>query len=620
MNNGNLLPTLAIDGSKNKANSYRNKSSLLKSSGISTEEYNPFKSKLEKVLEIKIFLKQNFHKSDIDDNFLADLDLQYAMQFLEKMDLLGTKSNIKKLLKLKPIDKCDFSLTVEQIRNKPVKLLHIYPNPKQNVQRTNLKTLLSNEEFEKVMNKTFLQVKEGSDDKFAQIKNREIKKDEMNLYMPEMIENIINKAKEDIQDRKIYFQSHGMIEKHGKVFDLSINAIREKFIIPNSQIILDSKDTASINSKARLQNIEKANKKDIFNNPKYEFPYLDVEINKEILKEVDKPIEVPLEVIMKDINYILDNFPIDKLINLEDPFKKNQNLLIENANADDPFNLNPPGQKKLNHNDSFKSIDLSNQNITTKLNQFYKIKSVSRNDVLLVYKKIESPAIYRIVGLLVNLLYWTVFGFVNRIQPDQFTKQHIFFKILEELHEVELNFGNKKVFDKLFMPIFIIVMRIEMEAIFHKKFKVFFDNPEIGKKALKRINEIISITFDPNFYYNTFTVLSSDLTKLKHKISKNLYPRYKSKVNATSNFINELFSKSSNDKNDKNKINDPDKLDMEWETERKYIYDCKTEFYKVLLNKVNQNLKKRNLDPIFNVSKNNKEIPALKVIKENKYE
>jgi hypothetical protein len=42
---------------------------------------------------------------------------------------------------------------------------------------------------------------------------------------------------------------------------------------------------------------------------------------------------------------------------------------------------------------------------------------------------------------------------------------------------------------------------------------------------------------------------------------------------------------------------------IDWEKEKKYIIESKIEFYKVLINKINNNLIKRKLDPIFSVSK-----------------
>ena len=47
-------------------------------------------------------------------------------------------------------------------------------------------------------------------------------------------------------------------------------------------------------------------------------------------------------------------------------------------------------------------------------------------------------------------------------------------------------------------------------------------------------------------------------------------------------------------------------LDVEvWDREKKYIAESKTAFFGVLFNKMNQDLKKRNLEPIFTI-KNNK--------------
>ena len=73
-----------------------------------------------------------------------------------------------------------------------------------------------------------------------------------------------------------------------------------------------------MNAKAKFQNIDKARKKDILTDIKYEFPFLDVELKKEILDEMNQPMEIPVELIMKDINFILDNFPIEELIDIED--------------------------------------------------------------------------------------------------------------------------------------------------------------------------------------------------------------------------------------------------------------------------------------------------------------
>lgn len=42
---------------------------------------------------------------------------------------------------------------------------------------------------------------------------------------------------------------------------------------------------------------------------------------------------------------------------------------------------------------------------------------------------------------------------------------------------------------------------------------------------------------------------------------------------------------------------------LDIDDQKRYILESKVEFYKVLLNRVNNNLKRRNMDPIFSVSK-----------------
>jgi len=526
---------------------------------------NQFKIKLSKVIEIKIYLKQNFNKADVNEIFLQDLDIEYAIQYLEKMGIQPTKNNINRLLKLKPIDQCDFSLTLEQVRNKQIKLLHIHPNSKpQNENTFSLKEALTNLDFEGIMMKTST-MNENSNDQ-TKTNKREIKKEELLFYFPEIVENIINKAKDFISDKKLSLESHGMHDLQDKVFDLDIESIRNKYLKPTSQIILGNKDPSQMNTKAKLTNIEKAVKRDFLNNKKYEFPFLDIELTKEILQEVNKPIDVPIEIIMKDINYILDNLPIDQLISLDQPLVDNDAFLM-GKNLKALIGNNPSGEN-FSETD-FKNVFSINKETNTDLYEitgskkdikFHKLKTIKKKDLIDIYTKIQNIRVYRIIGLLTNLVYWIVFGYIDRVQIDLVTKKHIYFKILEEMRLIEFEFGNLKNFQKLFMPILILIIRIECEAIFAKKFKNFLREKKNAEKFLERVNEIITIIFDPNSYFNTFTILATDTAKLKHKISKNLYPNYKSKINATSNFVNLIFTNFSNEKNvkkfEKEKVKD----------------------------------------------------------------
>ena len=546
------------------------------------ENYNPFKAHMEKVIEIRIYLKYNFHKNDIDEQFINDLEQEYATQFLEKMEFLPTKMNINKILKLRPMEQCDFHLTQEQVRNKPVKLIHIYPNT--NINKNNnkgkdkLKILLSNEYFEEKLNQNYQ--KNNKEDIISKIKKREIKRDELNLYQRENVDNMISDARDEILDKQLYNQNLEMTDK--KL--LTIDNIRDKYLNPNNKNILEIDSDKKMVAKAKFQNISGAYKNDILTMEKYKFPFLNIELDRNILDEVTKPVDLPVEIIMKDVNFILDNFPIEELIDIDDLEKKEMSKTVSQFK-------NTSNRKQL----------------------YYKIKSVKREDIIYIYKKIQNLKVYRIIGLTLNLIYWIVFGYINRFQIDKATKQYVFFKLLQEIKLLENGFKAKRLYNKIYIPLLILIVRIECENVFTHRFRQLFNKSENRKNALERINELITVIYDPHCYYNTFTIIGGNTSVLKHKLSKKILPSYKSKTYVTSNFVDQLFTKFKSVRNIKmNKEKGMEKeLDKDfeldiWKKERKFIADSKTKFFGVLFNNINQSLKKRNLEPIFSIKKGEK--------------
>ena len=546
------------------------------------ENYNPFKAHMEKVIEIRIYLKYNFHKNDIDEQFINDLEQEYATQFLEKMEFLPTKMNINKILKLRPLEQCDFHLTQEQVRNKPVKLIHIYPNTNinknKNKGKDKLKILLSNEYFEETLNQNYQ--KSNKEDIISKIKKREIKRDELNLFQRENVDNMISDARDEILDKQLYNQNLEMTDK--KL--LTIDNIRDKYLNPNNKNILEIDSDKKMVAKAKFQNISGAYKNDILTMEKYKFPFFNIELDRNILDEVTKPVDLPVEIIMKDVNFILDNFPIEELVDIDDLEKKEMSKTVS----------------------QFKSTSNRKQ-------LYYKIKSVKREDIIYIYKKIQNLKVYRIIGLTLNLIYWIVFGFINRFQIDKATKQYVFFKLLQEIKLLENGFKAKRLYNKIYIPLLILIVRIECENVFTHRFRQLFNKSENRKNALERINELITVIYDPHCYYNTFTIIGGNTSVLKHKLSKKILPSYKSKTYVTSNFVDQLFTKFKSVRNIKmNKEKGMEKeLDKDfeleiWKKERKFIADSKTKFFGVLFNNVNQNLKKRNLEPIFSIKKGDK--------------
>jgi len=546
------------------------------------ENYNPFKAHMEKVIEIRIFLKYNFHKNDIDEQFINDLEQEYATQFLEKMEFLPTKQNINKILKLRPMEECDFHLTQEQVRNKPVKLIHIYPNTNKNKPnnkgKDKLKILFSNDYFEETLQQNYQ--KHNKEDIIGKIKKREIKRDELLLFQRENVDNMISDARDEILDKQLYNQNVGMTDK--KL--LTIDNIRDKYLNPNNKNILEIDSDKKMVAKAKFQNISGAYKNDILTMEKYKFPFLNIKLDRNILDEVTKPVDLPVEIIMKDVNFILDNFPIEELIDIDDLEKKEMSKTFTQFK-------NTSNRKQL----------------------YYKIKSVKREDIIYIYKKLQNLKVYRIIGLTLNLIYWIVFGFINRFQIDKATKQFVFFKLLQEIKLLENGFKEKRLYNKIYIPLLILIVRIECENVFTHRFRQLFNKSENRKNALERINELITVIYDPHCYYNTFTIIGGNTSVLKHKLSKKILPSYKSKTYVTSNFVDQLFTKFKSVRNIKmNKEKGMEKeLDKDfeldiWKKERKYIADSKTKFFGVLFNNINQNLKKRNLEPIFSIKKGDK--------------
>ena len=243
-----------------------------------------FEERIKKVLEVKIYLKQNFHISDINESFMNNLNELYATSFLEKMGLISNTYNIKKLLKFKSLDKCDFQLRTETIRGKLVKVLHVFPNNIVKKDKPSLTKVLTNDEFEKVMAKTSKFTKQTNEDIVKSINSKELNFEEKMLFNPPIVENLINQAKEVIQDKMLFIESKGLIEQQVKGFDLSIQNLREKYLKPSTTNILKNYD--SLNSNAKFKNFEKVKKNEIIGNKKFEYPFLEIDLNKDLIKEI----------------------------------------------------------------------------------------------------------------------------------------------------------------------------------------------------------------------------------------------------------------------------------------------------------------------------------------------
>lgn len=531
--------------------------------------------KANKVKEIKIYLSEDFNKGDVDNEFLKDIENEYAEQYLSKMGYFPNKKLINQILKLKPIESCDFHLTNEiayiNDKTKETKVIHIYPH----IDENNIFSLLNKSNNNKnIINKKIVldhvesvikfNKKKKDPEKEAVTKIKNNNKNSMSnlIFNKEKIDSIVTKAKEDIIEAK-YFNTKNLTIN----VNLSPDNIRKNYIIYKKNKD-DNCINRIINGKGRFNNISKSTsmRKNILNNPKYVFPVNNVDnLTKEILKEIDEPMETQVEVIIKDMNYILDNFPINDFINI------GKNKEKEKVGDENP-------------------------------NFLYKINLDEYNDILMVLKILNSPPIFRLVGLTLNLIYWIVFGSRNNIQIDNNTKQLIYLKILKEIEILVDNIKNTKILYEVFLPLLIIMIRIEADVYFSRKFVNLFKNKENKKRSMSLINEVITEIYDKHGYMNSFVTVAGKSKELKEKMNKNLLPRFKNKLYATSNYIEQIFNNDMSDIITKSNIVD---IKHDLEQRKNFIAEQKINFVSDFLKKMNNNLEKRHLKPIFSIRDKN---------------
>lgn len=503
-----------------------------------------FINKMKEVKELKIYLKENFNKQEIDDVFMKDIELEYAEQFLMKMKVYPTKEMIRKILKLSPLKLCDFELHNEFIyvneKEKYIKVIHIFPvygrkeknfktininsNKRKSIIINNLNDISKNQNyttsesnliFEKlnlkrnpiknlsrdIKNRTNFNSIEtspgqkvkniksffGTGDHFANRKginilrrtNFQVNTNRDFLYNKERIDEIFNKDRENVLNVLLFSN-----QKSSMKVDLSPENIKEKYISsePNWS-------TQTMENKGKLSRISKSilTSKNVLNNEKYFFNLVDLDkLTTEIMEEVNEPLNIQVELVIKDLNYILEYFPLEEFVEI----KRNENLKMD---------IRSDFTNRINVN--------------------------NREDLLKILKIINSLDSCRVIGLCVNLIYWIIFGGNANIQVDSNTKELIYLKLMKEWESIENKFNNKNLFYKVFVPLFIIIMRIEIENIFRRKYINLFKSKKNETEVLKRTNAVISEIFDKHGYMNSFSIFYGKQSEFNKKIKKKLYAK-----------------------------------------------------------------------------------------------
>ena len=576
-----------------------------------TFKSNSFLTKMKEIKEVKIYLKDKFIKKEIDDQFLKDVEKEYAEQYLLKMKIFPTKLLMKKILKFCPLKNCDFQLYDETIfinyKEKNVKSLHIFPVFKRKEKKLNYfgnynlntiktetnnfsrnynKTLANNKtitstnkilnnilfnNFDKTrknkynhlsietspVNKTYF----GTEENFSNKKNISlINKKSFNtintntntdlLYNRDKIEDLFIKYRENVTNLQLFSNKKSIMK-----VDLSPENIRSKYFSSESNW-----SNKTFENKGKLSTISKSilSYKNVLNNEKYFFDLRIVKnLTENILKEINEPINPQLELIIKDINYILDNFPFDEFIHIQN---KNQ--------------------------DQNESKDVNNNNIPIN-----KIVIKNKKEYLMILKALSSNDSCRIIILCINLIYWIIFGGNNSIQIDTNTKELIYLKLMKEWELISSKFINKTLFYKIFVPLFIILCRLEVENFYLRKYINLFEDKRNKSIFLKKANAIISEIFDKHGYMNSLNLFCQKRDEFDKKFRMNNIARYKNKLYATSNFVEILFRNGEENLKSENEIKEKEN----------FIANHKKKYFSFYLEKMNNHLKRRNLEPIFKI-------------------
>ena len=513
------------------------------------------------------------------------MEIEYAEQYLNKLEILPTKYLVNKLLSLRPLEKCDFYLTTESILTnegeKTTKIVHIYPsnNNKNSVKKKNLNQSEgdksnSGRNYLKKNIESIIKLKPKNENKvlkerIALIKKNNKIENENLIYHKENIDEIFSSNYDDMEELKLFSQ------KNPVKVDLSFENIKKKYVI-TKKIGELREDNDKINFKAKFYNISNSisSQKNVLENPKYKVDMTELDnLNEDIIKEITTPIDIKLEAIMTDINYIIDNFPMDNFINIDEDF--------------------------LLKNKSIKTNESTRRSKSQGGNKLYKINLDKQEDLLKIYKVFHSMDFYRLVCLTLNLIYWVIFGNQNDIQIDINTKEYLYLKLLNQIDLINSKLVDIKLLSKIFIPLEIIIIRIEVDNYLSRKFVHLFD--EYTKKnkenIMIKVNNLITEIFDKHGYMNTFETICGTRNDFNNKFMKNLMPRFRKRIFDTSNMLEQLFNK------DKIVI---EKDNMENIKERQeFILGPKVDFFNSYLNRINYKLKKRNLAPIFTISNNN---------------
>lgn len=219
---------------------------------------------------INIPLKSGAEPTDITDAFLKVIEKEYAVRYLEIIEVEPTRKNIDKLLKEMPLENCSLKAQWFQPSDWLAGTLTIIPHSKPKLQNDlPVSTQLAN----RLETQTIV---------------KEIPREESKLTLAHF--------------RKVEVPTSNEVEVETAIkIDLDVQSMKNKFLFP----FMDSK----------LKIIEELGEEteDLMVSKVFRFPFESITVAAAHIKEMMQPIEITVEEVANSLKYVILNFPMNIL-------------------------------------------------------------------------------------------------------------------------------------------------------------------------------------------------------------------------------------------------------------------------------------------------------------------
>mmetsp|Transcript_26323 Transcript_26323/g.26239 ORF Transcript_26323/g.26239 Transcript_26323/m.26239 type:complete len:315 (+) Transcript_26323:892-1836(+) len=158
--------------------------------------------------------------------------------------------------------------------------------------------------------------------------------------------------------------------------------------------------------------------------------------------------------------------------------------------------------------------------------------------------QIRHQKFCKLTGLICHIAYWAIFGQYNKIPLDESFKQILFVEVSKIQSSIASQYQGSYLYTSLVMPILLLSLRIEVDAIFRYCYPDFFAIEDYADHALILLMDVISRLLDPNLFMSKFSFFESDkgpinLNKPNQKGGRGL-PALKAKYNTRSPLMKAL--------------------------------------------------------------------------------